>query len=62
MYGLKMKLITSTLKGRFFLAPSESYSRSEEGLKENPGVQRVSPEPQKDVLTNLISDLMFSQS
>ena len=62
MYGLKMKLITSTLKGRFFLAPSESYSRSEGGLKENPGVQRVSPEHQKDVLTNLISDLMFSQS
>ena len=61
MYGSKMKLITSTLTGRFFLAPSESYSRLEGGLKENPGVQRISPEHQKDVLTNLIPSDVFSK-
>lgn len=61
MYELKMKLITFTLKGRFFLAPSESYSRSGGGLEENPGVQRTSPEHQKDILTNLIPSDIFSK-
>ena len=30
-------------------------------MKENPGVQRISPEHQKDVLTNLIPSDVFSK-
>ena len=49
------------IKGQILFGSFRILQQVEGGLKENPGVQRISPEHQKDVLTNLIPSDVFSK-